>query len=135
MPAAYPPLLEHTARVPSMFDQDGADSRTAVGRVRRPGSINSVEYIPNWARTGANTNYRTLNLYNRGQAGAGTTLVATLALTSGVDLTASAAKTITITAANAAVVVGDVLEWVSSATGAGAPETGGLVIVQQNAGS
>lgn len=40
--------------------------------------------------------------------------------------------TITITAANAKLAVGDLLEWVSTATGSGAPEVGGRVIVQQS---
>lgn len=132
MAVTHPPDLTMTADVPSMFDQDTADQIALVGRVRYPGTINSVEFIPNWTRAGTDTNYRTLNLYNRGTAGAGTTLVATLALTSGVDLTKFVAKSITITAANAAVAVGDVLEWVSSATLTGAPDVGGKVIVQQS---
>lgn len=126
----HPPDLTLSADVPSMFDQDGADQVVMVGRCRYPGTINSVEFIPNWTRAGANSNYRTLGLYNRGTDGAGTTLVATLALTSGVDLTKFASKAITITAANATVAVGDMLQWVTSPTGTGAPDVGGKVIVQ-----
>jgi hypothetical protein len=133
MPVTHPPDLTMTADVPSMFDADGADRVTMVGRVRYPGTINSVEFIPNWTRAGANTNYRTLSLYNRGTAGAGTALVATLALTSGVDLTKFVSKTITLgAAADRAVAVGDVLQWVTSPTGSGAPDAGGRVIVQQS---
>jgi len=123
------------ADVPSMFDGDGADSVVMVGRCRYPGIVNSVEFIPNWTLAGTDTNYRTINVYNRGTAGAGTTLIATLALTAGVDLTKFVAKTIPITAGNGTVAVGDVLEYVSSPSGAGAPEVGGLVVVQQSMGS
>jgi hypothetical protein len=129
--ATHPPDLTLTADVPSMFDSDGADRRVMVGRVRYPGIINSVEFIPAWALTGANTNSRTLTLYNRGTGGAGTTAIATLALTSGVDLARSVSETITITPANAAVVVGDILEWESLHVGTGLPDPGGKVIVQQ----
>lgn len=132
MPVTHPPDLTLTADVPSMYSQDAADQKAMVGRVRYPGTINSVEFIPSWTLAGTNTNYRTLNLYNRGTAGAGTTLVATLALTAGVDLTKFVSKTIPITAANATVAVGDVLEWVTSPTLTGAPDVGGKVIVQQS---
>lgn len=132
MPATYPVALEMRADAPSMFDTDGADRITMVGRVRYPGIVNSVEIIPNWTMAGANTNSRTYTLYNRGTSGAGTTAIATLALTSGVDLTKFASKAITITAANAVVAVGDVLEWESLHVGTGLPDPGGQVIVQQS---
>ena len=128
----YPPDLTHEADVPSHFDSDASDYVVMVSRAQKPGLVNSVEFIPNWNLTGTNTNFRTLTLYNRGTAGAGTTAVATLALTSGVNLTKFVPKAITITAANATVAVGDLLEWVSTATGSGAPEVGGRVIVQQS---
>jgi hypothetical protein len=133
--STYPPALEMQANVPQMFDNDGGDQLVVVGRVRRPGTVTAVSFIPNWTMAGANTNSRTLNLYNRGTGGAGTTLVATLALTSGVDLTKYVAKTITVTVANAAVAIGDVLEWQSVHVGTGLPDPGGLVIVQFTAGS
>jgi len=132
MPAIYPPDLTLAVDAPSMFDQDGADQQIVVGRVRYPGTVNSVEYIPGWSVTGANTNSRTLTLYNRGQSGAGTTAIATLALTSGVNLTKYQAKTITITAANAVVAPGDLLEWESLHVGSGLPDPGGQVVVQQS---
>lgn len=128
----YPPALEMQADVPAMFSQDGADQVVMVGRVQHEGIVNSVEFIPNWTLAGTNTNYRTLTLYNRGTAGAGTTAIATLALTSGVNLTKFVPKAITITGANATVAVGDLLEWVSTATLTGAPDVGGKVIVQQS---
>ena len=133
MATVYPRDLTMQANAPQLFSDDGADVLTVVGRVQRPGYINSVELIPNWTLSGANTNSRTVTLYNRGSGGAGTTAIATLALTSGVNLTKFVAKVIPITAANAAIAVGDVLEWESLHVGNGLPEVGGLVIVQQSA--
>ena len=132
----HPPDLEMVADVPAMFDQDGAAQRANLGRVRYPGLVNSVEFIPSWSLTGANTNYRTIAVYNRGTSGAGTALVASLDLTSGVDLTRGVAKALTLGAgADRAIAVGDSLEWISTATGTGAPAAGGRVIVQQSLGS
>lgn len=131
----WPDDLQFEADVPAMFGQDGADQVVMVARAMRPGTINSVEFIPNWNLTGTNTNYRTLTLYNRGTAGAGTTVVATLALTSGVNLTKFVPKTIPVTAGHGALAVGDLLEWVSTATLAGAPDVGGKVIVQHALGT
>ncbi len=131
----YPDALQMECDVPGMFDQDGAAQRQAIGRVMRPGVVNSVEFVPSWSLTGANTNYRTIAVYNRGQAGAGTALVASLALTSGVDLTRGLAKALTLGAgADRSIVVGDHLEWISTASGTGAPSSGGCVIVQQSNG-
>lgn len=135
MPVTHPPDLTMNADVRAVWDQDTADNIQTVGRCRFSGIVNSVEFVPSWNLTGTNTNLRTLNLYNRGTAGAGTTLIATLALSSGVNLTKYAAKVIPITAANATVAVGDMLVWSTSATGTGAPDVGGRVIVQQSLGT
>lgn len=131
MPTVYPPDLTMNADVPALYSNDGVDQNVAVGRVRYPGTVNSVEFVPSRSLTGANTNSRTLTLYNRRTDGAGTTAIATLALTSGTDLSRGVAETITITAANATVVVGDILEWESLRVGTGLPDPGGKVIVQQ----
>ncbi len=133
MPATYPPKLTLEASVPSAFDQDGADQVSAVGVVQRAGSVNSVQFVPSWTLAGANTNYRTLTLWNRGPLGAGTTKVAELALTAGVDLTKYVPKDITLqAAANLVVAPGDQLFWTTSVSGSGAPDAGGRVIVKQS---
>jgi hypothetical protein len=105
---------------------------TIIGEAPFAGTVTSVTYMPTAALSGANTNSRTLNLYNRGQAGAGTTVVATLALTSGVNLVDNDEKTITLsgTPANLVLVAGDVLEWESLAVGTGIADPGGLVKVE-----
>lgn len=131
----YPRDLEMSCDVPAMFDGDTQAQRASLGRVRRPGIVNSVELIPSWTLSGANTNYRTIAVYNRGTAGSGTALVASLDLTSGVDLTRGVSKVLTLgAAADRVLAVGDMLEWISTATGTGAPSAGGRVVVQQSNG-
>ena len=129
----WPDDLQFVRDVGAMFDQDGSDKVDVVGRVMRPGVVNSVEFIPNWTMNGADTNSRTYTLYNRGSAGAGTAVVAQLALTSGVNLTKFVPKVITLgTGANRVVAVGDVLEWESLHVGTGLPDPGGKLVVQQS---
>lgn len=124
----WPPDLTLEADIAQMYDNDAGDRVQMVGRVRYPGTISSVELIPSWALSGADTNSRTYTLKNRTQSGLA---IATLALTSGVNLAKGTAKAITITAANATVNVGDVLEWESLHVGNGLPDPGGRVVVQQ----
>jgi hypothetical protein len=75
------------------------------------------------------TNSRTVTLYNRGQTGVGTTVVAQLAFVAGVNGVQYDAKAITLSVvANATTVaVGDVLEWNSAAVGTGLADPGGSV--------
>jgi hypothetical protein len=107
---------------------------TIIGEAPFAGTVSEVTYTPAAALSGANTNSRTLNLYNRGTAGTGTTLVATLALVSGVNLVDNDEKTITLsgTAANLVLAEGDVLEWESLAVGTGIADPGGVVQVTIN---
>lgn len=129
----YPDLLQHEAWVPQMFDNDGGDQVVVIDRIMRPGVINSVEFVPNWNQTGANTNSRTLTLFNRTSTGTGTTTVAVLSVSSGFSFVKFSAAACTLqSGANRSVAVGDVLEWESKAVGSGLPDVGGLVIVQQS---
>lgn len=130
---AWPPDLTLQAAVPAMFSADAADQVISMGRVARPGLINSVEFIPGWTMNGADTNSRTFTLLNLGQSGAGTAVVATLALTSGVNLTRGVAKVITLgAAADRVVAIGDSLIWRSAAVGSGLPDPGGRVVALQS---
>lgn len=73
-------------------------------------TVTAVVFTPNTTQTGANTTYATLNVYNR-TTGAGTTVIATKAYTSGVDLTALTPDTATLssTAADLLLAAGDVV--------------------------
>jgi hypothetical protein len=101
---------------------------------RFTGKVTAVSFIPEAASTGDNTNTRTYTLVNKGSAGAGTTVIATLALTTGVNLVASDEKaaTLSATAADLLVTAGDVLAWVSTHTASGLVDPGGTVIVKGN---
>lgn len=106
---------------------------TIAAVAQAAGTVTAVTYYPGSTRAGANTNSRTLNLYNRNNStGAGTTLVATLALVSGVDLTDNVAKVIALsgTPANLVVAAGDVLEFESLAVGTGIADPGGVLVTQ-----
>lgn len=113
----------------------GSNLNTNVGIAPRAGVITAVTYSTVTAITGANTNTRSVSLVNKGQAGAGTTVIATLQFNSGVNTTASDEKAITlsVTAADLVVAAGDVLQWQSTAVGTGIADPGGLVSVTINA--
>ena len=93
--------------------------------------MTEVAYHPEAAATGDNTNARTFTLVNKGATGVGTTVIATLALLTGVNLVAFDEKlaTLSATASDLVVTEGDVLAWVSTATGTGVVDPGGNVKV------
>lgn len=110
-----------------------SDLETKVGEAQFAGNITRVAYIPASTLTGANTESRTAQVFNRGTGGAGTTKAAELAFVSTVNAAADDDKAITIiTAASADVVaVGDVIEWKSLHVGAtGLADPGGEVVVE-----
>jgi predicted metal-binding membrane protein len=108
-----------------------------VGEVEKAGVVTSVSYTPEAAITGANSPAsRTYTLVNKGAAGAGTAVVATLAMTSGVNGVAfdELAATVTSTLADKTVAAGDILAWVSTAVGGtGLVDPGGNVRVEIDA--
>lgn len=106
----------------------GVTNSTVASKAPFAGTVSAVTYTPLSAVTGANTNTRKLELINRGQAGAGTTVIASIQFDSGVNAAAMDEKALTLsaTAANLVVVAGDILEWKSSAVGTGLADPGGL---------
>ncbi len=134
MPAIYPPDLTLNADAPPMFDGDQQDRVVMVGRVRYPGTINSVEFIPNWNLTGQATNNRTFTLFNRRTNGLGTTTVAQVLMTAGSSMTKFVPFSLSISASGMVVAPGDILEWESLHVGTGPgglPDPGGRIVVQQ----
>lgn len=124
------PFVRTVSREVQPVTTAGNDLRTIVFKAPYACTVSAVKYIPVSTQAGADTNSRTLNLYNR-TTGAGTVLVATLALVNAVDLTDNVEKTITVsaTAANLELALGDVLEWESLHVGTGIADPGGLVSV------
>lgn len=108
-----------------------ADDTFTIGEVPATGRVTACSFVPEGASTGDNTNYRTYTLVNKGAAGAGTTVIATIALTTGVNLVAFDEKdaTLSVTAADLVVTAGDILAWVSTHTASGLVDPGGTVSV------
>lgn len=110
-----------------------ADVETDLTIAATNSTVAKVTYVAATVLTGADTNSRTVNLVNKGQSGAGSTVVATKAFTSGVNAAADDDTAITLsgTAANLAVTAGDVLVWQSTHVGSsGLADPGGLVHVE-----
>ncbi len=112
----------------------GNSQPTVILSVARAGTVSSVTFTPVATVTGANTNTRLYRLVNKGNNGAGSTVVASLQMDSGVNATGYVARTITLsgTPANLTVAAGDVLAWESNAVGTGIADPGGLVSVTVN---
>lgn len=109
-----------------------ADMSNTVAIAPFDGTVTGVSYVADTTLTGANTDSRTLSLVNKGQAGSGTTTVASKAFTNGVNATAfdETAITLSATAADLEVSEGDVLAFVSTHVGStGLADPGGTVYV------
>lgn len=102
-----------------------------VAVVAAAGTVDGVTYTPTATITGAATNTRKVSLINKGQSGAGSTVVATLQFNSGTNATGYDETAITLsgTAANLNVAAGDVLAWQSDSVGTGLADPGGLVAI------
>jgi hypothetical protein len=114
----------------------GADASGRYVVTPYDGRVSGVRITPATTLTGANTESRTLQLFNRGQTGAGSTLIASKAFVSGVNAPADdeTALTLSVTASDLVVATGDVLEFVSlhiGATGLAGPEFTGSVDFQR----
>lgn len=109
----------------------GNDDDTVLGQAPFACTVTSVQYVPEAAITGAATNNRTVSLVNKGQAGSGTTTVASLTFDNGVNAAANDEKTITLsgTAANLVLAAGDTLQWRSIHVATGITDPGGVVRV------
>lgn len=109
----------------------GSTDTSTIGKAPFAGTVTAVTFVPDAGMTGNDTNYRTVNIINKGDDGSGTTVVATLAFTSGTNATAFNETTITLTgtAADLVVEAGDVLAWNSVHTASGIVDPGGLVTV------
>lgn len=130
MSGMAPMVREIEANVPAVAA--GADAETDIGKAKYAGTVTAVTYVASTALTGANTDSRTIVLVNKGQAGSGTTVVATKAFTSGVNAAADDETTITLSAVAGATTVadGDVLAWQSTHVGStGLADPGGLASV------
>jgi hypothetical protein len=124
-------LLE--ALVPAQGTAGTAQS-FVLGRAPFAGTVRDAIVLPNAAVTANATNFRTLQVINKGQAGAGSTVVASLPLDTPTtdDLAAFDEKSLPLsgTAANLAVAAGDILACVETTTGTGLAHGGYKALVE-----
>lgn len=109
-----------------------ADASGVYVKAPFAGTVTAASVITSAAIAGADTESRTIELRNRGQNGAGNTLVASKAFTAGQNAAADdeTALTLSVVAGATTVAEGDVLEFVSlhvGATGLAAPAFTGEV--------
>lgn len=105
---------------------------TIIGEAPFDGTVTAASILPEAAVTGATATARTFTLVNKGQAGAGSTSVATLVLITSNDMVAFDEKAMVLsgTPANLQVAAGDVLALVETVAGAGTAHTGGVCKVE-----
>lgn len=105
-----------------------------IGKAPFAGTVQSVTVISEAAVTANGTNFRTLRVLNKGQAGAGATVVASLALDTPTtdDLAAFDEKAIPLsgTPANLVVAEGDVLAADETVTASGLAHSGYKIRVE-----
>lgn len=125
------PLHHKLVASPDEVATAGNTETTILGEAPWAGVVTDVTYTPEANITGAATNHRRFRIVNRGQAGAGSTVIAELAMDSGVNATAGDERAIALsgTAANLVVAAGDILAWESAAINTGITDPGGLVQV------
>lgn len=102
-----------------------------VGEAPFTGTVTGVTFTPEANITGDSTNTRTFTLQNKGQAGSGTTVIATLAFTTGNNAVMFDEKAFTLsgTAANLNVTDDDILVVVETVAGSGLANPGGRIEV------
>ena len=107
------------------------DSDQAIAVAPFDGTVTKVSILPEAAVTGATATKRTFTLVNKGQAGSGTTVVATLDLVTGTNLAAFDEMLFTLSADPAnKVAQGDVLALVETHASTGTAHSGGEIEVE-----
>jgi hypothetical protein len=129
-------MADYSGQYYTLTSQDtgvtiAADDTFVIGRVEGAGRVTAVTYTPEAASTGDNTNKRVYTVINKGAAGSGSTVIATLDLVTGVNLVAFDEKAFTLsaTAADLVVAQGDILALLSDAAASGLVDPGGVVKV------
>ncbi len=106
---------------------------TVIGECQFDATVTEVTIVAEANLTAADATARTLTVYNRGQAGAGTTVIATLVTNlAGGNWTANDEKAFTLTAtvADRNVSAGDVLEVVETVASTGTVRPESQIVVR-----
>lgn len=126
-----------TVTTPTDAVAASADAVTIVARAGFDGTVTAVSYTPEANITGNDAESRAFSLVNKGQDGNGTTVVATLDMATGVDMTDYNETALTLSAVADATDVadGDILAFTSTHEGStGLADPGGLVRVTLSRG-
>jgi len=109
-----------------------ADGSAPLFRAPFAAIISAVYFVAAALLTGADNDSRTIQLVNKGQNGAGATVIASLAFTNGISAAAfdERALTLSATAADLVVAEGDMLAVVSTHVGNGLADPGGIIEVK-----
>lgn len=127
-----PSIRELEATVPAAGAAVAQDQ--AIGEAPFAGTVTEVRIVPEAALVAHGTNYRTFRLINKGQAGAGSTVVASHATDTPTtdDLAAFDEKSLTLSVVAGATTVaaGDVLAVDETVAGTGVAHSGYKVVVK-----
>ena len=135
MPDSHP--LNRTLQTTIPATAAASDSDQTLGEAPFAGTVTAASFTPEANITGNTTETRTLTIVNKGSDGNGTTVMATLAFTTGVNATDFNEQAFTLSAVDGAtdVAEGDILAFVSTHGGStGLADPGGLVAVEISRG-
>lgn len=120
---------DHNVQADIIATTAGDSTTHVIARAPFRCTVTGVYYLPAAAATGHTTNYATVTVTNKGTNGSGSTAVAALALTNGVDLTAFDEKAITLSTTEASLNLaeGDVLSVAVTKAGTGLAIGAGIV--------
>jgi hypothetical protein len=110
----------------------GTAQDTVIGEAPFAGTVTEVSFYPETAVAAAASNIRTFRLVNKGQSGAGTTVIASRSTVTSNSMVAYDEWTVTLsaTAADLVVAAGDVLIFDETIGASGVAHGGGVVKVQ-----
>ena len=130
MPTSAPLVRKLQATIPALGAAVAGDQ--TIGEAPFACTLTSATFTPEAAITGATATARTFTIVNKGAAGAGTTVMATLAFIDTIDGVAFDEKAFTLSAvANAtSAAEGDILAVVEAVAGGGTANPGGLVQIE-----
>lgn len=128
-----PLTKEISATIPAQGTANAAQDQV-IGEAPFAGTVSSVVIVPEAALTANATNFRTFRVINKGQAGAGTTVVASFATDTPTtdDLAAFDEKAVPLSGVAGATTVaaGDVLVADETVAASGVAHSGYKVVVQ-----
>lgn len=130
MPDTSPLVRKLETTIPALGAAVAGDQ--TIGEAPFACTLTSASFTPEAAITGATATARTFTIVNKGAAGAGTTVMATLAFIDAVNGVAFDEKPFTLSAVAGATTAaeGDVLAVVEAVAGGGTANPGGLVQVE-----